>query len=214
MKKSILFMAGCVFLMASAARAVVPQKWSVRSYDDFLRGKFDGVSISAEGMLSLSPREEKIDGPAEEFYLSFLAAPDGVAYLGTGHGGKVYRITKEGKAEIYFQAAELDVTCLAMDAKGFLYAGTSPNGKIYKITAPGKETVFFDPQEKYVWDLLFREDGTLLAAVGESGGIYEITSQGTGKRLLKAEENHVLCIRLDRNGDLVAGSGGTDWSIA
>jgi hypothetical protein len=208
MKKTILLIAGFFFLLASGAQAIVPQKWAVRSYEDFLRGKFDGVAISAEGLLSLSPREDKIEGPTEEFYLSFLMAPDGAAYLGTGHGGKVFRITKEGKAELYFQAAEMDVTCLAMDKKGVLYAGTSPNGKIYTITAPGKNAVFFDPAEKYVWDLLFREDGTLLAAVGESGGIYEIGPQGNGKRLLKAEENHILCLKLDRSGDIVAGSGG------
>jgi len=208
MKKSILCTAVYFFLMASIAWAALPQKWTVRSYEDFLRGKFDGVSVSAEGWLSLSPREEKIEGPTEEFYLSLLPGPDGVTYLGTGHGGKVYRITKEGKAEIYFQAAEMDVTCLALDQKGVLYAATAPNGKVYKIAGPGKEAVFFDPQEKYIWDLLFRDDGTLLAAVGESGGIYEITSQGTGKRILKAEENHILCLKLDRNGDILAGSAG------
>ena len=134
--------------------------------------------------------------------------PEGTGYLGTGHGGKIYKISKDGKADLFAQTSEMDVTCLAMDKKGILYAGTSPNGKIYKITAQGKSEIFFDPSEKYIWRLLFTEDGTLLAAVGESGGIYAINTQGEGRQVFKAAENHILCLRLDKNADIIAGSGG------
>ncbi|NIM59193.1 MAG: hypothetical protein GTO16_09665 [Candidatus Aminicenantes bacterium] len=196
-----------VFLV-QALQGVVPKKWEVRSKDDFLKGKFDGISVSYDGILSLSPKEEKINGPEEEFYLSLLITPDGTLYLGTGHGGKIYRIRKGEEPEIYFQVPEMDVYCLARDRKGDLYAGTSPNGKIWKITDKGKGDIFFNPREKYIWDLLFVDKGVLLAAVGENGGIYEINSEGEGKLILKAEENHILCIERDTNGDLFAGSGG------
>jgi hypothetical protein len=196
-------------VLAAMAAAVVPQRWGLRTYDDFLRGTFDGVSISADGVLSLAPREDRLEGPTEDFFLSFLTTPEGESYLGTGHGGKVFRIGKEGKAELHFQTAEMDVTCLALDRKGVLYAGTSPNGKIYKITAKGQGTVFFDPAERYLWDLLALENGNLLAACGESGGVYEIGPQGEGRPVFKAPENHVLCLKLDRNGDIVAGTGGS-----
>ena len=208
MKKSIL----CGFLGLLALwltlEAVVPQQWEFRTREDFLRGKFDGVSVSWDGVLTLAPREAKLAGPAEEFYLSFLALPDGTLYLGTGHGGKVYRLPKDGQPELYFQAPELDVTCLAVDKKGVLYAGTSPNGKIYKIAAAGKGAEFFNPAERYIWDLLFKESGTLLAAVGERGGIYEVSPQGEGKMTFKADQNHILCLRASGRGELFAGSGG------
>ncbi len=189
-------------------QAVVPQKFELRTMEDFLRGKFEGISVSSDGWLALAPQEVKIEVPAEEFYLSFLAAEDGAAFLGTGHGGKIYRIAKDGKAELYFQAPEMDVTCLARDRQGVLYAGTSPNGKIYKISGPGKGEEFFNPQEKYIWELLFREGDRLWAAVGETGGIYEINSLGEGRMVFKAEENHLLCLRETSRGDVVAGSGG------
>jgi hypothetical protein len=206
-KVSLAILLGTAFFVLSL-QGVVPQKWELRNKDDFLKGKFDGISVSYEGILSLSPKEDKIEGPSEDFYLSFLLTSDGISYLGTGHGGKVYRITKEGKAEVYFQTSEMDVSCLALDRKGNLYAGTSPNGKIYKITEKGKGEVFFDPAEKYVWDLLFTEKGTLMAAVGESGGIYEINQEGEGTLALKAEENHILCLKADKSGNLIAGSSG------
>jgi hypothetical protein len=188
--------------------AVVPRKWQLKTKEDFLKGRLDGVSVSFEGVLSLAPREDKIEGPPEDFFLSFLVAPDGTEYLGTGHGGKIYRLGKDGKAELYAQTPEMDVTCLALDAKGVLYAGTSPNGKIYKISDKGKAEAFFNPGEKYIWDLLFAENGSLLAAVGETGGIYRISPQGDGQLILKADENHILCLKRGAKGELFAGTGG------
>ena len=204
--KLIIFI-GIVGLVSSL-EAVGPRKWELRTKDDFIKGKLDGISVSYEGVLSLAPKEEKLEGPAEDFYLSFILGPDGIAFLGTGHGGKVYRIGKDGKPELYYQAQEMDVTCLAMDAKGSLYAGTSPNGKVYKITGKDKGEAFFNPEEKYIWDLAFSEDGFLMAAVGEAGGVYKINLQGEAQRVLKAEENHILCLLKSGEGEFLAGSGG------
>ncbi|MDD8014413.1 MAG: hypothetical protein PHX45_01860 [Acidobacteriota bacterium] len=193
----------CPFL-----EAVAPRKWEIRTKEDFLKGKFDGVAVSVDGVVSLAPKADKIEGPTEEFYLSLLAAADGALFLGTGHSGKIYRIGKDGKSELYFQAPEMDVTCLVQDRGGALYAGTSPNGRIYRISAKQKSVEFFNPNEKYIWDLMFLESGNLLAAVGESGGIYEISPQGDGKQILKAAENHILCLRRNPGGGIIAGSGG------
>ena len=206
-KVTPLAVAGLVVLAASLG-AVVPQKWELRTREDYLRGKFDGVSVAYDGTLALAPKEEKLAAPQEEFYLSVLALADGTTFLGTGHGGKVYRIGKDGKSELWFQAAEMDVTSLVLDRKGALYASTSPNGRIYRITDKGKGEPFFDPAEKYVWDLLFMDSGDLWAAVGESGGIYRISPLGEGGMFFKAAENHILCLERTARGDVVAGSGG------
>ncbi len=197
-----------VLLAVSQLQAVVPRKWELRSREDFLRGKFSGTSLTSDGILSIGPKVEKMDLPTEEFYLSLAKAPDGSFFLGTGHGGKIYRINRDKKAELYFQTAELDVTALAVDSKGVLYAGTSPNGKIYKITGRGRGEEFFNPQSKYIWQLLFVEGGNLLAAVGESGGVYEINPAGAGRLIYRARDNHILCLVKTPAGDLLAGSGG------
>ncbi len=197
-----------IVALAVGLYAVVPRQWEVRSKEDFLKGKLHGISVSYDGFLSLAPKEEKVEGPAEDFYLSLVFAQDGTMYLGTGHGGKIFRIAKDGKVEPYFQAPEMDVTCLVLDEKGTLFAGTSPNGKIYKITGKDQSEIFFNPGEKYIWDLIFVENGFLLAAVGEGGGIYKINPQGEGQQALKAEENHILCLKKDGRGNVIAGSGG------
>jgi len=208
MKKKAIILLTAVFILVLTLQGVVPQKWELESKNDFLKGKFEGISVSFDGYLSLSPKEEEIIGPAEDFYLSFLMTQEGVIYLGTGHGGKIYRINPGAEAELYYQVPEMDIYGLVLDRKGNLYAGSSPNGSIYKITAKGKGEVFFNPTEKYIWDLLFVENDILLAAVGESGGIYRINKQGEGNLIFKAEENHILCLEGDENRNLFAGSGG------
>ncbi len=208
MKKTIL---GLLFLLCLGfviVLAVSPQRWEVKSLNDFLEGQFKGVSVSHEGRLALAPKEEEIAGPPEEFYLSLLRASDGSLYLGTGHGGKLYHINKEGKTELYFQVPEMDITCLTQDGEGNIYLGTSPNGKIYKVTSKEKGEEFFNPREKYIWDLLITNKGTILAAVGEKGGIYEISPLGDGKMILDIQENHILCLNQLPNGNILAGSGG------
>ena len=147
MSKRALAGLALVALAVVSLQAVIPQKWELRSFEEFLNGKFDGISVSSDGWLTLAPKEDRIEGPAEEFYLSLLSATDGTLYLGTGHGGKIYKIDRNNKFELYTQVPEMDVICLAMDRKGGLYAGSSPNGKVYKISEKGKAEVFFDPRK-------------------------------------------------------------------
>jgi hypothetical protein len=199
-----------VFLLATAHMllGVIPQQWELYKIEDYLAGKFDGISISHEGALSLSPKEDYLEGPTEDFYLSLLITSDGTKYLGTGHSGKIYKISTNGQFELFCQLPEMDIYCLVQERNGNLYAGTSPNGQIYKITSQGVPAPFFNPTEKYIWGLMFAENGDLLAAVGESGGIYRINNQGEGIKILEAEQNHILCMTRTQNEELIAGSGG------
>ncbi|MBN2246590.1 MAG: hypothetical protein JW755_12170 [Candidatus Aminicenantes bacterium] len=209
MKKiSSLIFAVVLFLMVNLF-AIVPQDWKLQNIEDYLEGKFFGIALDSKGVLSLAPKEEAIKGPAQDFYLSLLVDSSGIMFLGTGHSGEVFKINKEGEAELYFKCPEMDIYCLAQDSKGILYAGSSPNGKVYKITDKGEFEEFFNPQEKYIWDLKFDPKGILLAAVGENGGIYAINQKGEGTQLLKTEENHILCMHLDGKNNIIAGSGGT-----
>ena len=96
MKKNLVSGIVMAFLLSLSLEAVVPKNWTARSKDDFLKGKFNGVSLSFDGALSLAPKEDKIAGPAEEFYLSLLPLPDGSVFLGTGHGGRSSGSTRTG----------------------------------------------------------------------------------------------------------------------
>jgi hypothetical protein len=208
MKKIKILIVAFLLITVHMLLGVTPQNWILYKMDDYIAGKFDGVSISHEGILSLSPKVEALEGPTDDFYLSLLIASDGTKYLGTGHSGKIYKVSTNGQFELIHQLPEMDIYCLAQDRDGNVYAGSSPNGQIYKITPRGGLEPFFNPTEKYIWDLMFTENGALLAAVGESGGIYQINEKGEGRKIVEVEENHILCMTRTQGDELIAGSGG------
>ena len=100
MKKIQVFFIVMLLISVWTAEGVVPQKWELKNFDQFLQGKFKGISVSYDGVLSLSPQEEILEGPSEEFYLSLLVDSEGGVFVGTGHGGKIYQKTKDGEFDL------------------------------------------------------------------------------------------------------------------
>ena len=112
-----------------------------------------------------------------------------------------------------YDAAELDVTALAIGRDGAVYAGTSPDGKVYRITADGKADVYFDPGDKYIWSLAVMTDGSLAVGTGDSGKLYRVRAAGAtpeSSLLVSTNQTHVISLAVTSQGDLIAGtdSGG------
>ena len=126
--------------------------WEMNSYDDFVKGRFDGVSLSREGRLSLAPKVETIFTSDQPVIWSVAQAPDGTLYAATGHRGRVFRIDGSGRRSLLWTADQPEIFALAVDPKGVLYAGTSPDGKVYRIEN-GKATEYFAPKARYIWSL-------------------------------------------------------------
>ena len=67
-----------------------------------------------------------------------------VAYAATGPEGRLFRIDKDGKSEIYFDSDESHLVSLWLDTDGTLYAGSNGKALLYKITGPGRASVVYD----------------------------------------------------------------------
>ena len=83
-----------------------------------------------------------------------------------------------GAGALLHDAAELDVTALAVGRDGAVFAGTSPDGKVYRIAADGKAEVYFDPGDKYIWSLAVMSDGSLAVGTGDNGKLYRVRAAG------------------------------------
>src|SRR6476620_12628729 len=107
--------------------------WEMTSYGDFVRGRFDGVSLSREGRLSLAPKVETVFTSDQPVIWSLAQAPDGTLYAATGHRGRIYRIDRSGKSSLLWTSDQPELFAIAVDPNGAVYAGTSPDGKVYRI---------------------------------------------------------------------------------
>ena len=202
-----------IFVICDLAIAGQPAVWETSGRVELLKGDARGVSITDTGVLMLSPKLTEVFNTQQTYIWSSAVDNQGNVFLGTGHDGKTYKITAAGAGTLLYDAAELDVTALAIGPGGVVFAGTSPDGKVYRITADGKAEVYFDPGDKYIWSLAVMPDGSLAVGTGDSGKLYRVRAAGANPEssiLVSTNQTHVISLAVTPQGDLIAGtdSGG------
>src|SRR5260221_2788219 len=154
-----------VFLIGSGVTtntfAGEPMVGEVSSGAELLKGNARGVSVTDTGILTLAPNLIPLFNPEQAYVWSTAIDASGNIYLGTGHDGKLFRVSADGKGSLLYKAPELDVTAIAVAPDGAVFAATSPDGKVYRVTADGKAELYFDPADKYIWSLAMMGDGSL-----------------------------------------------------
>jgi hypothetical protein len=179
--------------------------WEMTSYTDFVRGRFDGISLSREGRLSLAPKIDTVFSSDQPVIWAVAEGPGGALYAATGHHGRVYRIDRSGKSSLLWTADQPEVFAIAVDRAGAVYAGTSPDGKVYRI-ADGKASEYFAPKARYIWSLAAAGDGAIYVGTGDQGKIYRVTAPGQGELFYDTGQSHITGLALDNQGRLLAGS--------
>jgi hypothetical protein len=203
----------CVICGFIPVHAGQPAIWETSGRAELLKGDARGVSISDTGVLMLSPKLTEVFNTQQTYIWSSVVDNQGNVYLGTGHDGKTYKIPASGAGSVLYDAAELDVTALAVGRDGAVFAGTSPDGKVYRIASDGKAEVYFDPADKYIWSLAVMPDGSLAVGTGDNGKLYRVRAAGANpdsSLLVSTNQTHVISLAVTPQGDLIAGtdSGG------
>ena len=85
---------------AATAQAVEPIVWRTNSRAELLKGEARGVSITDTGALMLSPRLTQLYNTGEAYVWSSAVDGAGNVYLGTGHDGRIYRVTADGRGAV------------------------------------------------------------------------------------------------------------------
>ncbi|MGA3188082.1 MAG: hypothetical protein ABSF22_13320 [Bryobacteraceae bacterium] len=190
---------------ASCSFAATTATWEMTGYQDFLRGRLNGLSLTRDGRLMLGSKLDTLFDSGQPEIWSIAQAPDGSLYMGTGHRGRLYKLDAAGKSSLVWTADQSEIFAVAVDAKGVVYAGTSPDGKVYRIEN-GKATEYFSPGARYIWALKTAADGSLFVGTGDQGQIFRVTSAGVGAVYYETGQSHVTCLELDSHGALLAGS--------
>jgi hypothetical protein len=196
----------CSTMIVFAGQPII---WQTGSRAELLKGESHGVSITDTGVLMLAPQFKQLFNTEQPYIWSTTVDSQGNVYLGTGHDGRIYRMGADGRGAMLYDAAELDVTALAIGRDGVLYAGTSPDGKVYRITADGKAEVYFSPPDKYIWALALLPDGSLAVGTGDNGKLYRVRAAGAkpdASLLINTNQTHVMSLAVTAQGDLIAGT--------
>jgi WD40 repeat protein len=215
-----LFSLSLICSLSAIAQAQGTRLWSQSKFDEFEKGKPDGVAITSDGHLVAGPESKLVFTTPSTYVWSVAADREGNAYLATGAPATVLRVTPDGKSTKLFSSKDLTVQSVRVGPDGAVYAATLPSGKVYKLDAQTAErteenaTVAFDPaataeKPKYVWDMAFDAEGRLYIATGGPAGIYRVTNGGKPELFFKSDEQHIRALAFDAAGNLIAGSDGS-----
>ncbi|MDZ7264512.1 MAG: hypothetical protein ONB16_08005 [candidate division KSB1 bacterium] len=172
---------------------------------DLINGRIEGIAISADGELSLSPRIDPFFDSGRPFIWDLVADKTGNLFIATGDRAKVYRIDATGKATLIGQWDDAEVYALAIDNNDRFYAAISPGGKVYRFEK-NEPHLFAELPVKYIWDMLFDRQNRCYIATGDSGTIYQVEPGGDISTYYQSSEIHIRCLAWDRQQLLLAGT--------
>ncbi len=194
-----------VCILARISAAATSTAWEVSGFDEFLKGRLKGLSLSADGLLRAGPSLKWSAGLDQPSLWSLAAAPDGSVYAATGNQGKVFHIAADGKLTTLWSAEQTQVFAVGTTAQGTVYAGSSPNGGLYRLQN-GKGDLVWKSPVKYIWAIQAAPDGTLYVATGEQGRVYRIATNGKADIYYETGQANVTALALGPNGHLYAGT--------
>jgi len=193
------------FTSLTLSFAATTATWELTGYQDFLRGRMQGLSLTRDGRLTLGPKLETIHTSDQAEIWSIARGSDNSLYLGTGNRGRLYKLDPAGASTLLWTSDQPEIFAVAVDSRGVVYAGTSPDGKVYRIEG-GHATEYFSPGARYIWSLVLSADGALYVATGDQGKIFKVTAAGQGSVYYETGQANVTALALDREGRLLAGS--------
>src|ERR1700674_2280561 len=108
--------------------------WRQSNYEEFEKGRAEGVAVRSDGKLVLAPKFAVL-GDANLAYLwSVRLDSHGNLFAAGGANAKVVRFDNSGKAATVFEAMEMSAQTLVFDKNDNFYVATGPDGKVYKVT--------------------------------------------------------------------------------
>lgn len=178
----------------------------------------------------------QLKGAEHVFQLAYDAKAQ-VAYAATGPEGKLYRISANGEAQVYFDAEEQQLMSVAVGLDGAVYVGASDKAKLYKVTAPGRATVVYDFGRTEVRAIAVARDGDVYAIANEikagsqlparqtkapdaaagptstgspakgKGTLYRFSADGRPDALLDDSDEHYTSLTIGDDGKPYVGTG-------
>jgi len=99
--------------------------------------------------------------PKSKYIWALAFDKEGNLYAATGTEGKIFKITGEGKGEVFYASDEVHIRSLQFDPAGNLLAGSAENGLLYRIAADGTAVVLAASGRQEVNRIILGPGGTV-----------------------------------------------------
>ncbi len=195
----------CLCVFTFSARAATSTAWEVSGFTDFLKGHLSGLSLDANGRLQAGLSTRWTTSLGQPAFWSIVAAPDGTIYAATGHNGKIFRISPDGKQSVVWSSQQSEIFAICFDSTGALFAGTSPNGGLYRIQNGAAQEVWH-AATRYIWSLQPGSDGSIYIGTGQAGRVYRYDGKSKTDVYYDTGQLNVTSLASGPSGHLYAGT--------
>lgn len=198
-------------LIAASATAAPVRFFSLDTPRAMAGARSAGVAVLPDGSLHVLPPLEKIAELQEPLGLALAVNPQGVAYVGTGHPARLYRV-ENGRTTLLADLPAEQVTALVLTPEGALMVSTALPTRLFEVES-GKGTLRERGRldEGNIWDLTFWK-GELWAAASEPGRVLRLGKKGL-EPAFEVPDRHARC--LEPAGErLYVGTSGKGMIIA
>ena len=194
-------------LLLSRAEASKVKVWHQHQHNHYDKAQFNNAVVTSQGSLRLSRQLRPFANLDAAHVWEVVEDRQGNLYAATGDEGKLYKITPDGKAVVYYTSKDSQILSLAIAADGTVFAGTGPSGTIMAIAPDGQARVFADELDSYVWCLTYNSaTRSLYAGTGPKGRIYEISADGKSRVFYATKQDHVLSLTIGPDQKIYAGT--------
>lgn len=197
---------------ASDASAVGTRRFVLDSMSSFEGGELEGVSLTSDGTVQAGWVLSDAPIADASSVWSSVVLDDGTVLLGTGTGGRIYRV-KNGKVDIAAETGAMAVSALVVAADGDVIAGTFPEGKLFKASPKNLDGKKLEPFMELegaedIWDLAVDpKSKALYAATGPEGKLFRITGNKP-EVFFDSEDPHLVSVAVAPDGAVYTGSNG------
>jgi len=206
----------------------------VRAFGKTLVGAMPGgkvYELKGDKLVEFTELKEKKETSAHVWSMSYDEANKAL-YVASGPHGKVFRVTADGTAQVYFDAEQSHIVSV-LAHEGSVYAGSSGDARLYKISGPGRAEVLHDFKGTEVRSIVADASGNIVVAVNElkggprsdsisnerakgpasssskggSGEIYRFNKAGESSLLYAEKKDFFISLSLDEKGRPLVGTG-------
>ena len=163
-----------------------------------------GVAVYPDGSLRPLPPLVQAAAFDEPLGLALAVAPDGTAFVGTGHPARIYRV-RDGKKDLVGEVKADQVTALLLDPTGTLWAATAAPALLLRAPAGGPLEQAAALPDGNLWDLAWYK-GALIAAAGNPGRLMRLGAKGL-ESVAAIPDRHARCLAVSGDLLLVGTSG-------
>ncbi len=129
-------------------------------------------------------------------------------YAATSPDPKIYKITPDGEASVFFEPEAKYVWALAFDPQGNLLVATGDKGELYRVDPKGEAKVFFRSEETHARSIAVDKSGNVIVGTDPSGLILRISPAGEGFVLYQAAKKEVTAVAIGADGSIYAAAVG------